>query len=106
MATLTTSLALSEPSVAVYEIYPLCGNPVIMVSIANVSGTLIGDVHESRKGHCYAANVNQIAEQAILAKNALSLAEYTGHDSSSGNGVEFRHKVRDLEVLDTSQQVL
>ena len=67
---------------------------------------MIKDVHKGRKGHCHATNMNQIAEQAILVEDALGLAEHTGHDSSSGNGVEVRHDVRDLEVLGMSQYIV
>jgi hypothetical protein len=67
---------------------------------------VITDVHKGGEGHCHGADVNQVAEQAILAKDALGLAEHTGYNSSSGNGVEVRHDVRDLEVLSMSQYIV
>lgn len=49
--------------------------------------------------------MDQVPEQAVLAKEALRLAEHTRHDSSGSDGVEVGHEVRDLEVLDASQRM-
>jgi hypothetical protein len=63
----------------------------------------MANVHESREGNCHTANVNQIAEQAILAKDTLGLVEQTGHNGSSSDGVEIRHDICDSESLSANQ---
>jgi len=99
-------LAATEPPVAVNKICTLCSDPVIVVSIAKISFPAVGDVHESREYHCYAADVNEISEQAILAKDALSLVKQTGYNRSGSNSVNVWHNVRDWEFLGASQQIV
>ena len=65
---------------------------------------MIVDVHKGGEDSSDSSNVHQVAEQAVLAKHALSLAENAGNNSSSSDGVEIRHNIRSAEVLEESQR--
>jgi len=65
---------------------------------------MMADIHKRREDSSDSSNMNQVAEQAVLAKHALSPAQHTGDDSSSSNGVEVRHDIRSAEVLEESQR--
>lgn len=58
------------------------------------------NVHKGCEDYCDSSDVNQVAEQAVLAKNALSLADYAGNNCSSSNGVEVWHDVSSAEILE------
>jgi len=61
---------------------------------------MVLDIHKGGEDSSDSSNVHQVAEQAVLAKNALGLAENAGNNSSSSNGVEIRHNIRSAEVLE------
>ena len=62
------------------------------------------NVHKDCEDYCDSSDVHQVAEQAVLAKNALGLAEYAGNNCSSSNGVEVWHDVSSAEILGGSQR--
>ena len=65
---------------------------------------MIVDIHKGGEDSSDSSNVHQVAEQAVLAKHALSPAQHARDDSSSSNGVEVRHDIRSAEVLEESQR--
>jgi hypothetical protein len=60
---------------------------------------MMADVHKGCEDCGHGSNVNQIAEQAVLAKNALGSAEHAGNNCSSSDGVEVRDNIRSAKVL-------
>ena len=64
---------------------------------------MMADIHKRREDSSDSSNVHQVAEQAVLAKDALTSAEYAGNNSSSSNGVEIWYKLHSAEVLEESQ---
>lgn len=93
----------AEFPVAVDEILALRGDPVEGVSIVPTRCMSLY-VHKGREEGSNAADMDQFAEQAILAQDTLGLTEQTWYHGGSSNGVQIWHDVRRSEVLNTSQQ--
>jgi hypothetical protein len=62
------------------------------------------DVHKHCEDCSDTSNVDKVAEQAMVAKDALGFAKHAGNNSSSSNSVEVRHNISSTEVLKESQQ--
>ena len=60
----------------------------------------MADIHKRREDSSDSSNVDQVAEQAILAKNALGSAEHAGDYSGSSYRVEIWYNIRGAEGLE------